>query len=105
MVSISGHVMASGDHGSSSTVPVISAINEPGLRNDDPSAYAVAVTAGAQDVRQPLAQPPFDAAGRHQDEFLGERVGQWVGQQCAQPVGQQVGALGTVDVKCHRWPP
>ena len=37
MVSISGHVMASGDHGSSSTVPVISAIKEAGLRNEIPA--------------------------------------------------------------------
>ena len=37
MTSSSGHVMASGDQGSSSTVPVISAISEPGLRNDTPA--------------------------------------------------------------------
>ena len=97
--------MASGDHGSSSTVPVISAINEPGLRNDDARAHPVTAAAGAQDMRQPLAQPPLDAARRHQDELLGERVGQRVGQQCAEPVGQQVGAFGTVQMKCHRRPP
>ena len=38
MTSSSGQAMASGDHGSSSTVPVsISAINEPGLRNATPA--------------------------------------------------------------------
>jgi hypothetical protein len=31
-------------------------------------------------MRQALAQPAFDAAGRDQDEFLGERVWQWVSQ-------------------------
>ena len=50
MTSSSGHVMASGAQGSSSTVPVISAISEPGLRNDDTRAYPVAAAAGAQDM-------------------------------------------------------
>ena len=37
ITSSSGHVIASGDHGSSSTVPVTSAISEPGLRNATPA--------------------------------------------------------------------
>ena len=37
MTSSSGHVMASGDHGSSSRVPVISEINEAGERNTTPA--------------------------------------------------------------------
>ena len=37
ITSSSGHTMASGDHGSSSTVPVISAISERGLRNATPA--------------------------------------------------------------------
>jgi hypothetical integral membrane protein (TIGR02206 family) len=37
MTSSSGHVIASGDQGSSSTVPVISAINDCGLRNATPA--------------------------------------------------------------------
>jgi hypothetical protein len=56
-------------------------------------------------MRKPLAQPPLDAAGRHQHQFLGERVGQRAGQQGAEPVGQQIGALGTVEMKRHRGPP
>ena len=53
-------------------------------------------------MRQPLTQPAFHAARRHQHQFLGERVGQRVGQQGAEPVREQVGALGTVEVKRHR---
>ena len=87
-------------------MPVISAISEPGLRNDDARAHAVVTVRPApEDVRKPLAQPPFHAAGRHQDQLFGERVGQRVGQQRAQPVGQQVGALGTVQMKRHRGSP
>ncbi len=37
MVSSNGHVIASGDQGSSSTVPVISAISEAGLRKAMPA--------------------------------------------------------------------
>ena len=105
MTSSSGHVMASGDQGSSSTVPVISAINEPGLRNDNARAHTVAAAAAPEDMREPLAEPPLDAARRHQHQFLGERVGQRVGQQGAEPVGQQVCAFGTVKMNPHRGPP
>jgi hypothetical protein len=37
---------------------------------------------------QPLAQPAFDAARGHEDEFFGEGVGQRVSQHCAQPVSK-----------------
>ena len=53
----------------------------------------------AEDVRQPLAQPPLDALGGDDDELLGEWVGQRIGEQCAEAVGQQVGALGAVEVQ------
>ena len=102
ITSSSGHVIASGDQGSSSAVPVISAISECGLRNAMPAQTPSAAVAAAEDVRQPLAQPSLDAARRHQHEFLGEWVGQRIGQQCAETVSKQVGALGTVEVEGHR---
>ena len=52
-------------------------------------------------MRQPLTQPAFHAARRHQHQLLGERVGQRVGQQRAEAVGKQVGAFGTVEMKRH----
>ncbi len=105
MTSNSGHVMASGDHGSSSTVPVTSAISEAGLRNETPAHTPSPPRPAPEDVRKPLAQPPLHAARRHQDQLFGERVGQRVGQQGTEPVGQQISALGTVQMKRHRGPP
>ena len=53
---------------------------------------------------EPLAEPALDALRGHDDEFLGERIGEGVSQQGAEPVGEEIGALGTVEVKCHRLP-
>ena len=91
-----------GDQGSSSSVPVISAISERGLRNEMPCADAVrhptrgrgcATAAGSASARRPW---PDD------DELFGERVGQRSGQQVAEAVGEKIGALGTVKMKRHR---
>ncbi len=46
----------------------------------DAGADAVGGLAAAEDVRQPLAQPPLHAARRDQHQLLGERVGQRVGK-------------------------
>ena len=105
MTSSSGHTIASGDQGSSSTVPRISAISDRGLRNDDPGADAVAGAAAAEDMREPLAEPPLHAALGHEDQLFGERIGQRVASRVAEPVGEQVGALSAVKVKPHRGPP
>ena len=67
-----------------------------------PAQTPSAAVAAAEDVRQPLAQPPLHAARRDQHQLLGERVGQRIGQQCTEAVGKQVGALGTVEVEGHR---
>ena len=114
MTSSNGQVMASGDHGSSSTVPVISAISEPGLRNDTPAHTPSPPRPAPKDMREPLAQPPLHAARRHQDQLLGERVGQRVGQQgtaarrpadrCARHGGDEAPSRATIerrtDVSC-----
>ena len=50
MTSSSGHVNASGDQGSSSTVRVISAINDAGLRNATP-AHTPSLPAGPDPSR------------------------------------------------------
>jgi hypothetical protein len=59
---------------------------------------------GAEHVREPLAQPAFHAARRHQHELLGERIGKRIGQQPAEPVGEEVGAISTMEMKRHREP-
>ena len=105
MTSSSGQTSASGCHGSSSSVPVISAISECGLRKEMP----------AQTPSCPVPRPrmwdsrwlshrstPF---GRNDDELLGERVRQRIGEQGAEAVGQEVGAFGTVEMQAHRWQP
>jgi len=50
-------------------------------------AHTITGTTTPDDMREPLAEPPLDAARRHQHQLLGERVGQRVGQQGAEPVG------------------
>ena len=68
----------------------------------DAGADAVGTVPAAEDVRQPLAQPPLDTTRGDEHELLGEWVGQRIGQQCAKAVSKQVGALGTVEVEGHR---
>ncbi len=69
-------------------------------------AHAVVTVRPAPErVRKPLAQPAFYAAGRHQDQLLGERVRRQLGQKRSQSIGKQVGPLGTVQVKRHRGSP
>ena len=89
-------VIASGDHGSSSTVPVISAISEPGLRNATPAQTPSpsrrrpghVTAAGSATARRPAGTTrALRRTGR-----------QRVDQQCAEPVGQQIGALGKVEM-------
>ncbi len=53
-------------------------------------------------MREPLAEPPLDAARGHHHEFLGERIGLRGGQQGAESVGKQIRAFGAVDVDGHR---
>ena len=67
----------------------------------DARAHPVGARAAAQDVRQALAQPPFDAAGGHQDQLHRERVVEGCGEQGAEPVGEEIRPLGTVKVKRH----
>ena len=76
-----------------------------GVAERDARADAIVLCAAAEDVREPLAEPPLDALGRDDDELLGERVGQWIGEQCAEAVGQQIGAFSAVEMECHRSQP
>ena len=46
----------------------------------DAGADPVGAVAPAEDVREPLAEPPLDAFRGHNDEFLGERIRQRIGQ-------------------------
>ena len=50
ITSSSGHVMASGDHGSDSVVPVSSAISDRGDRIDTPAQTPSATVAATQDA-------------------------------------------------------
>ena len=71
----------------------------------DAGADAVLPVTAAEDVRQPLAQPPLDALRRDDDDLFGEGIVKRVGEEGAEAVGQEVGPFGTVDVKGHWWPP
>jgi hypothetical protein len=68
----------------------------------DAGADAVLAGAAAEDVREPLTEPAFDALGGDDDELVGERVGQGSGQQLAEAVGEEIGALSAVEMKRHR---
>ena len=59
---------------------------------------ALAVT---QPVGESLAEPALDAARRHQDELLRERVGQRLAQQPGQAVDELVRARGAVEDQRH----
>ena len=95
--------MASGDHGSSSAVPVISAISECGLRNATP-----AQTPSAPSPRPRMCESrwlshrstPF-AGTMTSSSAKGSASG--VGQQRAEAVGEEIGAFGTVKMKRHRF--
>src|SRR3954469_8049712 len=68
----------------------------------DACADAVLSGSTAEDVRQPLAQPPLDALGRDDDELLGERVGQRIGEKRTEAIGQEIGSLRAVEMQGHR---
>ena len=102
MTSSSGHTIASGDHGSSSRVPVISAINDAGERNDTPAQTPSAPLPRPSTCESRWTEPALDPARGHHDEFLGERIGLRRGQQCAERVRKQIGAFGAVYVQGHR---
>ncbi len=73
-----------------------------GRHEVDARADAVAATrTHAEAVRQPLGQPALDAAGGHDHDLAGERVGQRGDQQVREAVGERVGALGGVEVQGH----
>ncbi len=71
----------------------------------DAGADAVLPVPAAEDVRQPLAQPPLDALRRDDDELFGEGVVKRVGEEGTEAVGQEVGSFSTVEVQAHWWPP
>ena len=50
---------------------------------------------------QALCQPPLDALLGHDDDLLGEGVGQRARQQLAELVGEGVGALRAVEMEGH----
>ena len=61
-----------------------------------------ATTAHAEPVRQPLGEPALDAAGRHDHDLTGERVGQGRDQELGEAVGREAprlaeGAIGGAD--------
>ena len=104
ITSSSGQTMTSGAHGSSSAVPVISAISECGVAELDARAHPVGARAAAKHVGEPLAQPPLDRRGRTPGPAPGERVGRAVATAGPEAVGEQVGAIGAVQVQGHRGP-
>ena len=71
------------------------------MRNETPAQTPSCAVAAAEDVRQPLAQPPLDALRRDDDELFGERIGERIGEQRAEAVGQEVGAFGAVEMQGH----
>ena len=105
MTSSSGQTMASGDQGSSSSVPVISAISECGLRNAMPAQTPSAPVPRPRtwDSRW-LSQRSTPRAGTRTSS-IGERVVEGLGEEGAEAVGEEVGPLGAVKVKCHRAQP
>ena len=67
----------------------------------DAGADAVLPVAAAEDVRQPLAQPPLDTLRRDDDDLFGEGVVKRIGEKSAEAVGQEVGAFGAVEMQGH----
>ncbi len=68
----------------------------------DAGAHPVsAARRGAEPVREPLAEPPLHAAGRHEHQLGRERVVQRRRQQLAEGIGEQVGPRGAVEVEHH----
>ena len=102
ITSSSGHVMASGDHGSDSVVPVSSAINDRGDRIDTPAQTPSAPSPRPR-VRESrwLSQRSTPRAGTTTSSSAKE-IGLRRRQQFAEAVSKQIGALGAVDVKGHR---
>ena len=92
----------SGCHGSSLSVPVISAISERGLRNEMPAQTPSCPVPRPRMCEQPLAQPALDTLRRDDDEFLGERVVQRVRKEVAEAVSQEIGSFSAVEMECHR---
>ena len=58
----------------------------------------------AEDVGQPLRDPPLDTPGRNRDDLGRERVARRLTKHLSEPVDQPVGALGPVDMQ-HVAPP
>ena len=68
----------------------------------DAGAHSVSpARRGAEPVREPLAEPPLHAAGRHEHQLGRERVVQRRRQQLAEGIGEQVGPRGAVEVEHH----
>ena len=76
-----------------------------GVAEGDAGADAVLPVPAAEDVRQPLAQPPLDALRRDDDDLFGEGVVKRVGEEGTEAVGQEVRPFGTVDMQAHHRAP
>ena len=68
----------------------------------DARANPVAAVADAKKMAESLTQPSLNTLGRHEYQLQGQGVWQRICQYCAQPVSKQIGALGTVNMQCHR---
>ena len=101
MTSSSGQTRLSGCHGSSSVGSGDLGDERARVAERDAGADAVLPAPAAEDVRQPLAQPPLDALRRDDDELFGEGIVKRVGEEGTEAVGQEVGSFGTVDMQAH----
>ena len=71
----------------------------------DARAHPVRARTATEDVRQPLAEPPLDAARGNQDQLRGERVGERLREERAETVGQKIRSFSAVQMQGHQWPP
>ena len=85
----SGQASASGAHGSSSRVPVISATSERGVRKSTPAQTPSPRPApAAEPVREPLGEPALDAPGGHHHDLAsanGSGSGTRAGRRARRP--------------------
>ena len=101
ITSSSGQASASGAHGSSSRVPVISATSDPGERNataahtPSPSGPAPSTWESRWESHRSMPRAGTTTSS------LANGSGSGVDQEPAQPVGQRVGAHGAVQVEAH----
>src|SRR5699024_4153209 len=73
-----------------------------GSEETDPGAHAVLPpVARAEAMGETLRQPPLDALLGHDDDLLGEGIGQRARQQTAEALGEGVGALCAVEMEGH----